>query len=99
MEEPKNVKAVTVRDLRSHFKSIADDINEYDTTVIVARPKNKNVVIISQKEYDSWQETSYLLGTEANRTALMEAKKSFEKNDPNNKLLTPEDFEELSRND
>lgn len=37
--------------------------------------------------------------TEANRTALMEAKKSFEKNDPNNKLLTPEDFEELSRND
>lgn len=62
MEEPKNVKAVTVRDLRSHFKSIADDINEYDTTVIVARPKNKNVVIISQKEYDSWQETSYLLG-------------------------------------
>ncbi|WP_239499877.1 MULTISPECIES: type II toxin-antitoxin system Phd/YefM family antitoxin [Bacilli] len=98
MEEPKNVKTVTVRELRSNFKSIADNINDYDTTVIVARPKNKNVVIISQKEYDSWQETAYLLGTEANRTALMEAKRSFEKNDPNNKLLTPEDIEKLSRN-
>lgn len=90
MEEPKNVKTVTVRELRSNFKSIADNINDYDTTVIVARPKNKNVVIISQKEYDSWQETAYLLG--------MEAKRSFEKNDPNNKLLTPEDIEKLSRN-
>ncbi|AHA97848.1 MULTISPECIES: type II toxin-antitoxin system Phd/YefM family antitoxin [Lactobacillus] len=99
MEEPKNIKAVTVRDLRSNFKSIADEINDYDTTVIVARPKNKNVVIISQKEYDSWQETSYLLGTEANRNALMKAKKSFESNTSKNKLLTPEEFEELSKND
>lgn len=98
MKKTKNVKTVTVRELRSNFKSIADNINDYDTTVIVARPKNKNVVIISQKEYDSWQETAYLLGTEANRTALMEAKRSFEKNDPNNKLLTPEDIEKLSRN-
>lgn len=99
MTESKNIKAVTVRDLRSNFKSIADDISDFDTTVIVARPKNKNVVIISQEEYDSWQETSYLLGTQANREALAEAEKAFETNDPRNKLLTPEEFERLSEDD
>lgn len=99
MLEPKNIKAVTVRDLRSNFKAIADDISDYDTTVIVARPKNKNVVIVSQEEYDSWQETAYLLGTQANRKALAEAEKAFETNDPRNKVLTPEEFERLSEND
>ena len=53
LQTPNNIKAVTARDLRNNFKKIADDINDYDTTVIVARPKDKNVVIISQKEYDS----------------------------------------------
>lgn len=74
LQTPNNIRAVTARDLRNNFKKIADDINGYDTTVIVARPKDKNVVIISQKEYDSWQETSYLLGTKANRDALAETK-------------------------
>lgn len=99
LSAPKNIKAVTVRDLRSNFKSIADDINDYDTTVIVARPKNKNVVIISQDEYDSWQETNYLLATEANRRALAEADEAFKSKDPRNKVLTPEQFEELTKND
>lgn len=96
---PERIKAVTARDLRKNFKAIADDITDYDTTVIVARPKDKNLVMISQKEYDSWQETAYLLGTDANRKALEVAKKSFESNDPRNKLLTPEEFEKLTNDD
>lgn len=96
---PVNIKAVTARDLRSNFKEIADDINDYDETVIVARPKNKNIVLISQKEYDSLQETAYLLATKANRNSLEKAKASFESKDSRNKLLTPEEFEELTKND
>ena len=99
LQTPNNIRAVTARDLRNNFKKIADDINDYDTTVIVARPKDKNVVIISQKEYDSWQETSYLLGTKANRDALAEATQSFENQDQRNKVLTPEEFEALTQND
>lgn len=99
LQTPNNIKAVTARDLRNNFKKIADDINDYDTTVIVARHKDKNVVIISQKEYDSWQETSYLLGAKANRDALAEAKESFENKDTRNKILTPEEFEALTKDD
>lgn len=99
LQTPNNIRAVTARDLRNNFKKIADDINDYDITVIVARPKDKNVVIISQKEYDSWQETSYLLGTKANRDALAEAKQSFENQDQRNKVLTPEEFEALTKDD
>ena len=98
MNIKKNIKAITGKDLISNFKSIADEINKYDTTVMVTRPNHKNIVIISQKEYDSWQETSYLLRTEANQDALMKAKKSFESNEPKNKLLTPREFEKLSQN-
>ena len=94
----KSIKAITGRNLISNFKSIVDEINEYDTTVIVTRPNHKNIVIISQKEYDSWQETFYLLGTEANRMVLMKAKKSFKSNNPKNKLFTPEEFEKSSQN-
>lgn len=90
-----HIKTVTARDLRSNFEKIADSINNCDETVIVARPKNKNIVMISQKEYDSLQETAYLLSTKANRDALEKAQESFNSNDSQNKILTPEEFEEL----
>ena len=61
---------------------MADEINDYDTYYNSNKPHDKNIVIISQKEYDSWQETFYLLGTEANRMELMKAKKSFKSNNP-----------------
>ena len=54
---------------------------------------------MEKKEYDSWQETSYLLGTKANRDALAEAKQSFENQDQRNKVLTPEEFEALTKDD
>lgn len=63
------IEAVTTRELRKNFKKYADDIVEYGDTVLVARPENKNVVMISEKEYNSWQETNYLL--KARRTGLL----------------------------
>lgn len=91
---PNQLKVVTARDLRNNFNKIADDIIEYDDTVVVARPKNKNVVIISEKQYNSWRETNYLLSSEANRAALQKSIKELKAG--KSKLLTPEDFKQLN---
>ena len=90
----KQLKAISARDLRNNFHKIADDIIEYDDTVVVARPNNKNVVIISEKQYNSWRETNYLLSSEANRAALQKSIKELKAG--KSKLLTPEDFKQLN---
>lgn len=89
------LKVVTARDLRNNFNKIAEDISEYDDTVVVARPKNKNVVIISEKQYNSWMETNYLLSSEANRAALQKSIKELKAG--KSKLLTPEEFNHYSK--
>ena len=88
------LKAVTARDLRNNFNKIANDICEYDDTVVIARPKNKNVIIISEKQYNSWMETNYLLSSEANRAALQKSIKELKAG--KSKLLTPKDFKQLN---
>ena len=49
--------------------------------------------MISEKEYNSWQETNYLLKSEANRAAL---KHSIEQLGKQEHFLTPEEFESLN---
>lgn len=88
------IKAATTRDLRKNFKQYADDVSDYNDVVIVARPENKNVVLMSEKEYNSWRETNYLLSTEANRKALA---KGINDNH-SNKRLTPSEWDELVDN-
>ena len=46
---------------------------DYGDHVIITKPGNRNVVIISEKEFQSWKETLYLLSTEANRKNLDES--------------------------
>lgn len=46
---------------------------DYGDHVIITKPENRNVVIISEKEFQSWKETLYLLSTEANRKNLDES--------------------------
>lgn len=90
------VQAVTTRDLRKNFKKYADDVSDYNETLIVARPENRNVVVISEKEYNSWQETNYLLRDKANRDALSKSIAQLD-NKSKQKLLTPEEFEKMTK--
>ena len=55
--------------LRNNLKEVLDKVSEDQETYIVNRG-NSNAVIISLDEYNSWQETRYLLSTEANRKSL-----------------------------
>lgn len=53
--------------------------------------------MISEKEYNSWQEADYLLKTKANREAL--AHSISQLGDPSkNHFLTPEEFERIANN-
>lgn len=88
------VQAVTTKDFRRLFKKYADDVANYNEAIIVARPEQKNVVI-SEKEYNSWQETNYLLKSKANQEALAH---SINRLDDSTKhhFLTPEEFERMA---
>lgn len=84
------INAYTVSDFRENIKAITDDVLDYNETVIITRPKKRNVVMISEAEYNSWQETLHLLGTAANRDALATSLKQLE--NQNTHMLTPEQW-------
>ena len=83
------IKATTTRDLRKNFKKFADDVSDYGDVVLVTRPEKKNVVLLSEKEYNSWQETNYLLSTKAKG---MDDKRGT-------KRLSPEQWSKMVDND
>lgn len=91
------INAYTVSDFRENIKAITDDVLDYNETVIITRPKKRNVVMISEAEYNSWQETLHLLGTAANRDALATSLKQLENQDT--QVLTPDDWAKMKLQD
>lgn len=62
--------ATSITEARKNLKALTDDVVDYNDHVIITKPKNKNVVVMSESEFRSWQETLYLLKSEANQQAL-----------------------------
>ncbi|WP_203639566.1 type II toxin-antitoxin system Phd/YefM family antitoxin [Levilactobacillus wangkuiensis] len=61
---------INITDARKNLESLTDDIVDSQDYVIVTKPHNRNVVIMSEDEFNSWQETLYLLESLANHRAL-----------------------------
>lgn len=89
-----SIKVISAQDLWKNFKKIVDDVSDYNSVVHIKRPQNKNIVLLSEKEYNSWQETNYLLSTKTNRLALQEGMNS----EHSEKKLTPEEWDKLVQN-
>ena len=89
------IAAYTVSELRKNLKAITDDVFNYNETVIITRSKKRNVVMISEVEYKSWQETLHLLGTAANRDALTISLKQL--GNQNTHVLTSEEWAIMKR--
>lgn len=56
--------AVKPTQMREQFKTLCDKVVHDGETVIVSRPNNENVVVVSEKEYNNMQKaarnTAYL---------------------------------------
>lgn len=68
---------VTFSELRNDLKKIMDTSTDQHEVVIVKRPKGENMVLLSQRDYESLKETAYLLGSEANAKHLRKSIKSL----------------------
>ena len=67
------MQVVNYSDFRKNLKENLDDACDNNEVIVVSRAHNKNVVVISLDEYNSWQETNHLLSSDANARRLQAA--------------------------
>jgi antitoxin YefM len=67
------MQVLSLSDFRQNLREKLDAVANDDDVVVVNRPNNKNVVVISLQEYNGWQETMHLLSSERNRQRLAAA--------------------------
>ncbi|MBO1308109.1 type II toxin-antitoxin system prevent-host-death family antitoxin [Enterococcus sp. 669A] len=72
------MQATNYSDFRKNMKSYMDIVSEDFEPVIVTRKDNKNVVILSEAEYENLKENQYVLGNPVNKAWLDESKRQLE---------------------
>ena len=71
MEAIAHMNILTFSEARAGLKSVMDDVcNDHQPTVIT-RVNGEHVVMLSLSDYNSMEETLYLLGTAKNASRLM----------------------------
>jgi len=61
---------VTFTELRKNLKEVMDTSLGNHEPVIIKRPHGKDMVLLSLRDYESLEETAYLLGNKANAQHL-----------------------------
>ncbi len=72
-------KEVSYSDAREHLKTYLDFVVQNSETLIITRKNNEDVVMMSRKDYDSMEETLYLLSSAKNRKHLLNEVKNIKK--------------------
>jgi antitoxin YefM len=72
-------KEVSYSDAREHLKTYLDFVVQNSETLIITRKNNEDVVMMSRKDYDSMEETLYLLSSAKNRKHLLSEVKNIKK--------------------
>lgn len=63
--------STTFTNARNNFKAICDQAVDDAEAIVITRERGENVVLLSQGEWESIQETLYLLNDENRRTRLL----------------------------
>jgi len=69
-------KEVSYSDAREHLKTYLDYVVQNSETLIITRKNSDDVVMMSRKDYDSLEETLYLLSSPKNRKHLLSSIKN-----------------------
>lgn len=73
--------AVNYTNVRENLKTYCDKVNDEDETVIITRKDNKNVVLISQNEYNNMLENIKILKDPKYFIKLYKSLKQLENSD------------------
>lgn len=66
------MQTLSVSETRANLKAVLDRVVADKAPVQIVRPKGEGVVMISQSEWESMEETLHLLASPANAKRLME---------------------------
>ena len=72
------MEAVSYTFLRQNLKKVLARIADTSDTFIITRRNGKNMIMLSQEDYDSLEETAYLMRSPANLKMLQESLKDIE---------------------
>lgn len=73
------MKAITYTAARENLASTIDQVCNDRDPVIITRKRNQSVVMLSLEDYESLEETAYLLRSPANAKRLMSSIEAIEK--------------------
>ena len=83
------MKAITYTAARESLASTMNRVCEDHDPVVITRNRDHAVVMMSLEDYDSLQETAYLLGAPANARRLLESIASLGKGKGIKKVFAP----------
>ena len=75
------MEVTTYSNFRQNLKNFLDEVFSSHTPLYVKRTNGEDVVVLSKSDYESMEETLYLLSSEKNRTHLLEGVKEAENGD------------------
>ena len=73
------MKSITYTAARENLASTINRVCEDDAPVVITRNRDQAVVMLSLAEYESLQETAYLLRSPANAKRLLKSIESLER--------------------
>ncbi len=82
------MKAISYTAVRSSLAKTMEDICDDHEPVVITRKNERSVVMLSLEDYQSLEETSYLLRSPKNMKRLIESISQLEKGDGSKKELS-----------